>query len=146
MHIAVDRDGRVRLGWRCYHPLVTGTAALTLRLIRCLAIFRSVRAELAASGADALIDYRSIGDTAESAAARFGPPNSGLDQFEADGNHRLKRSHDEGAEIRLPMLRFNEGGRRVRAGRYTVPLPLPTRFGHAHGAPVLDAIDTMLFG
>ncbi|MEH3102511.1 MAG: hypothetical protein PGN12_01210 [Sphingomonas phyllosphaerae] len=88
----------------------------------------AVRAELAASGADALIDYRQIGDTAESAAARFGPRNPELDQFEADGNRRLKRSHYEGAELWLPMLRFNDGGRRVRAGRYTVHLPFPTPF------------------
>ncbi|MFK3891653.1 beta-1,6-N-acetylglucosaminyltransferase [Sphingomonas sp. NPDC079357] len=89
----------------------------------------AVRDELVKLGADALIDYRQIGDTADSATARFGPRNPELDQFESDGNRRLKRSHYEGAEIWLPMLRFNDGGRRVRPGRFTVHLPFATPFG-----------------
>ncbi|GAA4222744.1 hypothetical protein GCM10022253_31940 [Sphingomonas endophytica] len=88
----------------------------------------AVRADLAALGADALIDYRQIGDTVESAAARFGPRNPELDQFESNANRRLKRSHYEGAEIWLPMLRFNDGGRRVRPGRFTIHLPFATPF------------------
>jgi hypothetical protein len=102
---------------------VTGTAPLTFHLIRRLASGRPVRAELVASGADALIDYRPFGDTVES----------------------------EG--IRRPMLRFNDGGRRMRPGRDTLHLPLQTPVGpahfarrFAHAAPVLDATDTMLFG
>lgn len=83
----------------------------------------AVRADLAALDADALIDFRRIGDTAESAAAQFGARNVELDQFESDGNRHLKWAHYEGAELWLPMLRLNDGGRRVRPGRYTLRLP-----------------------
>ncbi|KQN91022.1 hypothetical protein ASE95_12220 [Sphingomonas sp. Leaf231] len=86
----------------------------------------AVRADLAALDADALIDFRQIGDTAQSAAERFGPRNPELDQFEADGNRRLKWSHYEGAELWLPMLRFGDAGRGVRPGRFTVHLPFAT--------------------
>ncbi len=86
----------------------------------------AVRADLAALGADALIDFRQLGDTAESAAARFGPRNPELDQFESDENRIIKRRHYEGAELWLPTLRFNDGGRRVRPGRHTVHLPFAT--------------------
>jgi hypothetical protein len=51
------------------------------------------------------------------------------------------------------MLRVNDGGRRMRPGRDTLHLALqmpvgPAHFARkfAHGAPVLDATDTMLFG
>ncbi|KTT72470.1 beta-1,6-N-acetylglucosaminyltransferase [Sphingomonas endophytica] len=88
----------------------------------------AVRADLARLDADALIDFRQVGDTVASARARFGPRNPELDQFESDGNRRLKWSHYEGAELWLPILRFNDAGRRVRPGRFTVHLPFATPF------------------
>lgn len=89
----------------------------------------AVRADLEALGADALIDYRQIGDTAASATARFGPCNPELEHFETECDQRLKRSRYEGAELWLPMLRFDDGGRRVRPGRFTVHLPFATPLG-----------------
>lgn len=88
----------------------------------------TVRAELAATAADALIDYRQVGDTVQSALERFGPRNPELDQFESDGNRRLKWSHYEGAELWFPILRFNDAGRRVRPGRFTWHLPFASPF------------------
>ena len=88
----------------------------------------SVRAELAALRADALIDFRQVGDTEQSARDRFGPRNPELGQFESDGKRRLKWSHYEGAELWFPIVRFNDAGRRVRPGRYTLHLPFATPF------------------
>lgn len=88
----------------------------------------AVRADLNALEADALIDFRLLDDTAESAAARFGPRNPELEQFESEINRRLKRTRYEGAQLWLPMLRFNDGARRVRPGRYTLDLPFRTPF------------------
>lgn len=86
----------------------------------------AVRADLLAGEADAFIDYRQIGDTAASALERFGPRNPELGQFESDGNRHLKWSHYEGAELWLPIVRFPDGGRRLRPGRYTWQLPFAT--------------------
>ncbi|MEH3123112.1 MAG: hypothetical protein PGN16_14235 [Sphingomonas phyllosphaerae] len=88
----------------------------------------AVRADLAALDADALIDFRRLDDTAESAAAQFGPRNPELEQFESEKNRRLKRTRYEGAELWLPILRFNDGGRRVRPGRHTLHLPFAAPF------------------
>lgn len=86
----------------------------------------AVRAELLAGDADAFIDYRQVGDTAAGALEKFGPRNPELGQFESDGNRRLKWSHYEGAELWFPIVRLNDGGRRVRPGRYTLHLPFAT--------------------
>ncbi len=88
----------------------------------------AVRADLDMLDADALIDFRRLDDTAESAAACFGPRNPELDQFESEINRRLKRTRYEGAQLWLPILRFNDGGRRVRPGRRTLELPFRTPF------------------
>lgn len=87
-----------------------------------------VRADLAAAEVDALIDYRQVGDTAESAAARFGPRNPALEHFESDGNRRLKWRHYQGAEWWFPQIRFGDAGRRARLGRFTMYLPFESPF------------------
>lgn len=89
----------------------------------------AVRADLAALDADALIDFRQTSDTAAEAAARYGPRNPELSHFESAGNRRLARARYEGAELWLPIVRFNDGGRRVRPGRFTVPLPFAAPLG-----------------
>ena len=86
-----------------------------------------VRDDLDRLQADALIDYRQIGDTVESAAQRFGPRNPELDQFESDGNRRLKWSHYQGAELWFPIIRREPRG--MRAGRFTLHLPFASPFG-----------------
>lgn len=88
----------------------------------------ALRADLAALGADALIDFRPSGDTPEEVAARYGPRNPELGQFESPGNLRLKWRHFEAAALWLPRLRFNDAGRRVRLGRQTLHLPFATPF------------------
>lgn len=81
-----------------------------------------VRADLAEAGVDALIDYREAGSDPETALAEFGPRNPALDQFEAPGNREMLHARYKGAEVWLPMIRFNTP-QGTRLGRYTVHLP-----------------------
>ncbi|MBB6505141.1 hypothetical protein F4693_002128 [Sphingomonas endophytica] len=89
---------------------------------------RVVRSELAASDADALIDYRLVDDTPEGTLAKFGPGNVELSHFESPANRRLKWSHYQGAELWFPILRFDAPRRRLRLGRYTLHLPFAAPF------------------
>lgn len=89
----------------------------------------AVRADLAALDADALIDFRQTSDTAAEAVARYGSRNPELGHFESAGNRRLARQRYEGAELWLPIVRIDDGGRRVRPGRLTVSLPFAAPLG-----------------
>jgi hypothetical protein len=81
-----------------------------------------VRAELAESQADALIDHRLVGSDPQTATRLHGPRNPTLDHFEAPANRQMLRGRYLGAELWLPMVRFN-GPRGPRLGRRTLHLP-----------------------
>lgn len=78
-----------------------------------------VQADLAASGVDALIDYRKCGTSTEEAIRAEGPGNPTLEHFEAPGNREMLRDRYIGAELWLPILRLRER----RLGRHTIHLP-----------------------
>ncbi|MDE2403597.1 MAG: hypothetical protein KGM17_02640 [Sphingomonadales bacterium] len=81
-----------------------------------------VHAALAASGADALLDYRPIGADAAAAARLFGPINPALTHFETSPNREMLRGRYTGAQLWLPMLR-HDGPGGARLGRHTITLP-----------------------
>lgn len=126
----------VRTGWGKWSVVEATLAALRLLYDKAdpdwfallsaadypIASAEHVRAELAASRADALLDYRDAGADPETAAARFGPRNPSLGHFEAPGNRDMLRSRYMGAELWLPIVRFAGAGG-ARLGRHTIHLP-----------------------
>lgn len=85
-----------------------------------------VRADLSASGVDALIDFREPGMDEEEAARRFGPANPTLAHFEAAGNRWMSPRRYVGAQLWLPTLRNEPRG--LRLGRHTISLPFSSPF------------------
>lgn len=85
-----------------------------------------VRSELAASGADALIDFREPGMGQQEAAQLFGARNPVLGHFEAAGNRKMTPKRYKAAQLWLPMLRRSASG--ARLGRHTIGLPFQTPF------------------
>jgi hypothetical protein len=81
-----------------------------------------VLSELAASKADALIDYRRVGENAESAAAQYGPRNPTLGHYESLGNQKVLSGRYLSAELWLPIVRLS-GPHSPRIGRHTLQLP-----------------------
>lgn len=85
-----------------------------------------VRADLAASHADALMDFREPGMDEHQAAARFGPRNPMLAHFEAASNRAMTPRRYLAAQIWLPALRREKHG--LRLGRNTISLPFKDPF------------------
>lgn len=76
-----------------------------------------VRADFAASDADALIDYREVGEDRLTAARRHGPANPSLGHFEEPWNRPLLFNRYVNAQLWFPVVRGSQ------LGRYTVHLP-----------------------